>query len=197
MKNTKLRNSLIFNFDGLAKSRHTRGGGYPCPSNYVKRMGSRFHGNDGKTPSPTFGEGFTLLEVIIVLVIISLIMGLSALYFANALPSSKFNAAARELSATIRYARTLALIEGKFQILNIDLDAKRYGIEGRGYKNLDSGTTIIVLDPSVGDGEVRNGIYQLIFQPSGGVEGGTIVLVSGKKKISIGLDPVVGSVIVK
>jgi len=140
-------------------------------------------------------QGFTLLEIIIVLFLISLIMGLSALYFANALPSSKFNATARELSATIRYGRTLAMIEGKLQILNIDLDAKRYGIEGRGYKSIDSGTTIIVLDPSVG--EVRNGIYHIIFQPSGGVEGGTIVLVNGKKQISIALDPVVGSVVVR
>ena len=140
-------------------------------------------------------RGFTLLEVIIVLFLISLIMGLSALYFSNSLPSVKFSAAARELSATIRYARTLALIEGKFQTLNIDLDAKRYGIEGRGYKSIDSGTTIIVLDPSAG--EVRNGMYHVIFQPSGGVEGGTIVLISGKKQISIGLDPVVGTVVVK
>jgi len=140
-------------------------------------------------------RGFTLLEVIIVLLLISLIMGLTTLYFANALPTSKFNAAARELAATIRYARTLALIKGKFQTLNIDLDAKKYGIEGRGDKSLDSGTTITVLDPSAG--EVRNGIYHVYFEPSGGVEGGTIVLASGKKQISIGLDPVVGSVVIK
>ena len=142
-------------------------------------------------------QGFTLLEVIIVLFLISLIMGLSALYFAHTLPTSKFSASARELAATIRYARTLAMIEGKIKALNIDLDAKRYGIEGRGSKSLDSGTAIMVLDPSVGDGEVLKGIYQLIFWPSGGVEGGTIVLVSGNKKIIIGLDPVVGSVVVK
>ncbi len=140
-------------------------------------------------------EGFTLLEIIIVLLLISLIMGLSALYFANAMPSAKFSAATRELSATIRYARTLAMIEGKIEILNIDLDAKRYGIEGRGYKSIDAGTTIMVLDPYAG--EVRDGIYHVIFQPSGGVDSGTIILGSGKRKISIGLDPVIGSVVIK
>ncbi len=131
----------------------------------------------------------------IVLFLISLIMGLSAVYFSNAMPSTKLNAAVRELSATIRYARTLAMIDGKLQTLNIDLDAKRYGIEGRGYKDIDSGITIMALDPFAG--EVRNGTYRLMFQASGGVQGGTIVLGSGKKKVSIGLDPVVGSVVVK
>ena len=131
----------------------------------------------------------------IVLFLISLIMGLSAFYFANSMPSSKLSAAVRELSATIRYARTLAMIDGKLQTLNIDLDAKRYGIEGRGYKSIDSGITIMVLDPFAG--EVRNGVCRLMFQASGGVQGGTIILGSGKKEISIGLDPVVGSVVIK
>ncbi|HXW68939.1 MAG TPA: prepilin-type N-terminal cleavage/methylation domain-containing protein [Dissulfurispiraceae bacterium] len=136
-------------------------------------------------------QGFTLLEVIIVLVLISIIMGLSAVFFANTLPSNKLSAAARELSATIRYARTLAMIDGKLETLNIDLDAKRYGIEGRGYKSIDPGITIMVLDPSAG--EVRNGISHIIFNASGGGEGGTIILGNMKKKISIQLDPVVGS----
>ncbi len=140
-------------------------------------------------------QGFTLLEVIIVLLLISLILGLSAVFFANTLPSNKLSAAVRELSATIRYARTLAMIDGKLQILNIDLDAKRYGIEGRGYKNIDPGIAIMVLDPSAG--EVHNGISRIIFHTSGGVEGGTIILGIMKKKISIVLDPVVGSTVVK
>ena len=140
-------------------------------------------------------QGFTLLEVIIVLLLISLILGLSAVFFSNTMPSSKLGAAVRELSATIRYARTLALIDGKLQTVNIDMDAKRYGIEGRGYKNIDPGISILVLDPSAG--EVRTGIYHLIFQASGGVQGGTIILGIGKKAIGIELDPVVGSVVIK
>lgn len=140
-------------------------------------------------------QGFTLIELMIVLVLISLIIGLSAVYFARSMPSIKLGAAVRELSATIRHVRTLAMNDGKFRTLNIDLDAKRYGIEGLGYKSLDPGITIMVLDPSAG--EVRKGIYPLVFQASGGVQGGTIILGSGKREISIGLDPVVGSVVVK
>ncbi len=140
-------------------------------------------------------QGFTLLEVIIVLLLISLILGLSAVFFANTLPASKLNAAVRELSATIRYARTLAITDGKLRTLNIDLDAKKYGIEGRGYKSIDSGITIMVLDPSAG--EVRKGIQNIIFQASGGVEGGTIILGNDKKAIRIELDPVVGSFVIK
>ena len=41
--------------DGLAKRRHTREGGYDV-SNYLKRVDSRFHGNDEKTLFETFCE---------------------------------------------------------------------------------------------------------------------------------------------
>jgi general secretion pathway protein H len=140
-------------------------------------------------------HGFTLLELVIVLFLVSLIMGLSALYFANTLPTNKLNATVRDLSATIRYARSLAQIEGSSRTLTIDFDARRYGIEGLPYKNIDPVIRIMALDPSAG--EITNGLYHLVFHASGGMEGGTIVLAGGKKEMRIELNPVVGSVVIK
>ena len=80
--------------------------------------------------------GFTLLELIIVIFLITLMVGLSAVFFANTLPSGRFNATVRELASTIRQARHLAQLNGEKQIITIDLDSRSYGIEGRGKKNL-------------------------------------------------------------
>jgi len=140
-------------------------------------------------------SGFTLLELIIVLFLIALILGLSTILFVNILPSSRLNATAREMSATIRHAKHLALINGEKQTITINLDSGSYGMEGIVHKNIPSGITIKVIDPLLG--EIRNGEYTIIFSATGGIEGGTIVLSTNKKTASIQLDPVVGSVVIK
>ena len=139
--------------------------------------------------------GFTLLETIIVLFFMALILGLSTVFFANTLPSSRLNATAREISATIRHARHTALINGEKQTMTINLDSRYYGIEGIAQKSIPSSITLKVIDPLLG--EVRKGEYPVVFHATGAMEGGTIVLSSGKKIVSIQLDPVVGSVVIK
>jgi general secretion pathway protein H len=140
-------------------------------------------------------HGFTLLELIIVLFLISLIMGMVTLFFANVLPSNRFNATVRNVASTIREARSLARIDGQSQAVTIDLDSKTYGIEGRGSRNIPNDISIKVIDPVAG--EVQQGKYQFILHPSGGIEGGTIVLWNAKKVVNIEPDPVAGSVVIK
>jgi prepilin-type N-terminal cleavage/methylation domain-containing protein len=158
-------------------------------------------GNFKRCPLPLWegvrgrGDGFTLLELIIVLFLIALILGLSTIFFANILPSSKFNATIRDITATIRHARSLSEIHGERQTITIDLDSKKYGIEGRGAKDIPPDIYIKVIDPLLG--EIYNGKYQLVLNPVGGVESGTIVLWNEKRTVSIQMDPVVGSVVIK
>ncbi|NWF51611.1 MAG: prepilin-type N-terminal cleavage/methylation domain-containing protein [Nitrospirae bacterium] len=140
-------------------------------------------------------SGFTLLEVILVLFIISLVFGMATIFFSNTMPSNKLNATAREISAAIRYARTLALVNNEKQTLTIDLDSRFYGIEGSLGKNIPNDINIKIIDPLLGD--VVKGKYSFSFYESGGIEGGTIVLSIKKKIVNIELDPVVGSVIIR
>jgi general secretion pathway protein H len=138
--------------------------------------------------------GFTLLELILVLSLITLILGLSSAFFLNALPSHRFNATVREISTMIRHARTLALVSGEKSIFTINLDSKQYGIDGLASKGLPPDVDIKVIDPVAG--EIRSGTYQIYFPPSGGIEGGTIVLSRDKRSVSIQPDPVIGSVVI-
>jgi len=139
--------------------------------------------------------GFTLLELIIVIFLITLILGLSTLFFANMLPSNRFNATVRNISSAMKYARSLALIQGKPHTLTIDLDAKKYSIEGRGTKDIPDDMNIKVIDPM--SGELSTGQYQFVMHPAGNIEGGTIVVWNAKKTVTIQLDPVVGVVVIK
>jgi type II secretory pathway pseudopilin PulG len=140
-------------------------------------------------------NGFILLELIIVLFLATIIMGMSVVLFANFLPSNRLDATVRNISATIKYARSMAQIHNERQTLIVDLDAKQYGIEGRGSKDIPSDVGIKIIDPV--SGEILEGKYSFIFQASGNIEGGTIVLWNSKKSMTIQTDPVLGSVSVR
>lgn len=140
-------------------------------------------------------QGFTLLELIIVMFIVALLMSLAAVFFVNTLPSSKFSAAAREIATTIRHARALAQIRGEKQTLTIDMNAGRYSIGNGGEKALPEGVHIKVQDPI--EGEITTGTYQIDFPPTGGIQGGTIILWNEKKTATITIDPISGPVVVQ
>ncbi len=138
-------------------------------------------------------KGFTLLEIIIVLFLVTLIMGLSAVFFSNFLPSVKFNAAGREMTAMIRHTRSLARMNMVSQTFVIDLDNKTYGIEGLDTKHIPQESSVKVIDPFAG--EITKGKYSIIFHPAGSMGGGTIILSTRKKALRIDMDPITGAVL--
>jgi len=140
-------------------------------------------------------SGFTLLELIIVIFLITLMVGLSAVFFANTLPSGRFSATAREIASTIRQARHLAQLNGEKQVVTIDMDSKSYGIEGRSEKKLPLELHLKVIDALTGD--ITSGKYHMTFHPAGSTEGGTVVLWYEAKSAQINVDPVAGAVIIK
>ncbi len=139
--------------------------------------------------------GFTLFELLIVLFLSTLILSLSAVFLANTLPSTRLNATARDISATVRHARALAQIDGESKAVTIDLDSRRFGEEGRGTREIPAGVNIKVADPFYGD--VFTGQYTIVAYNTGAVSGCTVVLWNKKKTLSIQTDPVVGAVVVR
>jgi prepilin-type N-terminal cleavage/methylation domain-containing protein len=140
-------------------------------------------------------KGFVLLELMVVLFLITLILGISTVFFANSLPSGKFHATVRDMSSALRQARSLAQIHHERQVVTIDLDAKTYGLENRGSRLIPSGISIKIIDTMRGD--LLDGKYQFIMHPSGGIEGGNIILWDTRRKASIQLDPVVGTIVIQ
>jgi len=140
-------------------------------------------------------RGFTLLEVIIVMVLITLVIGMSTVFFANTLMSGSFNTTVRDISSSIRYARSLAQIHGERKTFTIDLDAKTFAVQGKDAKEIPHDINIKIVDPLYG--EIFEGKYQFTANALGGVLGGTIVLWNESKTVSIRPDPVVGSVVVQ
>ncbi len=137
-------------------------------------------------------NGFTLLELIIVIFLITLILGLSTVFLAGTLSSSKLSATVRDMVATIRHARLLAQSTGESQAIIIDLDSRIYSIEGKANKIIPDDLNIMVIDNVKGE-EINEGSYRITFNAIGGIEGGRIVLWNEKKKVYIDIDPITGA----
>lgn len=140
-------------------------------------------------------HGFTLVEVIVVITLVTVILGLSTVYFAGFLPAAKLGATGREITALLRHTRSLARMEGVTHTVMLNLDDRTYGIVGKATKSIPDHVLIKIEDPV--NGEILHGKYPLIFPAAGGLEGGTIILSGGEKKIRIALDPLTGATMIK
>lgn len=140
-----------------------------------------------------FRAGFTLLELIIVMVLVALVLGLSSVFVASNLPSARLSAVAREISATVLLARAQAETRGKAQTLTINLDARQYALDGKTLRTLPSDVTVRVTDPLLGD--VVGGTYTLRFDPYGPHPAASILLRNPTRQLVVELDPVAGAVV--
>ena len=110
-------------------------------------------------------QGYTLIELIVVMVLIGLILGLVGMNFSRALPGTRLKAAVRELSSTLRYAKNKAQIKAEEVTVTIDFSSKNYWITGSKPIHLPEDIYIMVIDPQ-GE-EHSEGEYKIFFFPGG------------------------------
>ena len=125
-------------------------------------------------------RGFTFIEIMIVVFLISLITGITTIFFANTLPSAKHRAAARHL----------AFAKNEKQIINIDLDAKKYSIQGRETRSIAPEISIIIYEQDVNANPVREGKYIISYDTTNGSDWRFIELVRKERVITIKSDPI-------
>lgn len=138
-----------------------------------------------------FGNrGFTLLEILVVLLLMALILGISAALFGNTLSGAKRKAAAGEIVAALKYAKHLAVATNKRQELLFDLDTGSYGVKGRRIKKIPEKTRLAISEADVNARLVTHGQYSIFFDATGFSQWGSIRLSTGEKVIQIKPDPV-------
>jgi len=140
----------------------------------------------------TKDSGFTLLELIVVLFLISLIAGISVVLFTGTLSSGKLDATARSLVAAMKHARSQSAMSGEPHAVFIDLDTGSYGIEGTGGRPFPRGITVSFTDPL--SGIQTSGKHLIAYDPVGGIQGGTVLLATPKRSVAVRPDPIVAAV---
>lgn len=128
-------------------------------------------------------DGFTLIEVAVVLLILSMLVGTAATNMQGLLPAAVTEASAREILGTMDFARTQAVARGYPYTVVFDLDEQRYAIrtpfdeDGNPVANPDSqtqlawrsmrpGSILVALLDDTGERRER-GVWPLVFHPAG------------------------------
>ncbi|KAF1714241.1 type II secretion system protein GspH [Pseudoxanthomonas yeongjuensis] len=118
--------------------------------------------------------GFTLLEVLVVLIIIAMATTLAAMVFSGGLDGMRLRSSSKEIAAQLRYTRTQAIASGQPQ---------RFTIDPRGHRWQAAGNRQGKIPPSLGvdfigarEVQPRAGEGGILFFPDGASTGGRVRL---------------------
>lgn len=116
-------------------------------------------------------QGFSLMELIIVMAIMGVLSGSALVSFVSQLPHHRLNGATRGLVSDLRWARQLALAERQPVSVVFDLEKERYQIERSSKPGLPVGWVRDLQDRRSGFGEIdlvnSTGGPVISFQPNG------------------------------
>ncbi len=138
-------------------------------------------------------KGFTLIELLLVIVIIAMAVAVAAPNIGSGNQTATLNAAARELSSGLRFARGHALSRRKESILLINLNDNSYTITDKEKLYKLSKEIEITLDIAQSQlvGEKQGGFR---FFPDGSSTGGRITLEIAENKRQLDVNWLTGQV---
>jgi len=146
-------------------------------------------------------DGFTLLELILVLLLMGLMAGIVLPFVVSTLDRVKLQSEARQISSALQFARSEAITKKTLFTFNADIDKNQYWLAIPKDKEV---TQTKILDETVriknyqGPKEtVSDGIFIINFYPRGNSSAGTIYLQSSIDEsnapvYAITIDPITG-----
>ncbi len=128
-------------------------------------------------------RGFTLVEVMVVMVIIALIMGMVATSMARSISNAEARAAVRKLEASLRYTRARAIIDKTEQVFEVNTEDRSYQAPGRKQIKLPQGVDITI---TTARSEITSeDVAGIRFFPDGGSTGGHIELTVNEREYRV------------
>ena len=125
-------------------------------------------------------RGFSLLELMAVMVIIGLMLALVATSISRSVSSAEVRTTARNVMAAMRYTRGQAIIKREEKTLDFDLEEMTYQAPDRDLVELPEGVEMKLLTAraeleSESKGRIR-------FYPDGSSTGGRVTIIAGERE---------------
>jgi len=121
-------------------------------------------------------QGFTLIELMVVLAIGALLIGLVPVAFSKLNEGSQYRDAVRNVVSDLRQARQNAVALGQTVVFQVDVNQRQFGIVGQPHRSLPKSLEIKTIVGQLGN-LPADGIASIAFMPEGGSTGGSIELV--------------------
>ena len=122
-------------------------------------------------------RGFSLIELMVVLVLIATLAGIGAMVITTALPGQQLRTAAREVAVQLRFTRAQAIATGRPQTFTMDVIGKRWSAAGQRAGALPDELDLVATTAREPQGAERGATVR--FFPDGAATGGRFVLKRG------------------
>lgn len=135
-------------------------------------------------------RGFSLLEVLLVLVMAGLLMGVVATSLSEGPVLRK---AAREVAASLRHARSVAILQQKEVVWSMNIKAKQFWVGGKGQKR-DLHRTIEAKINTSRSEVISSEQGNIRFFPDGSSTGGSVELTARQQTFKVNVEWISGRI---
>lgn len=143
--------------------------------------------------TPSRHRGFTLVEMLVVMVIMVLAYAMTAPMISAGVSGAELKAAARQIAAGLRKARSEAVVRKNEVALTVDVELRQFVLSGD--KRIYRFPEEIEVSLFTAQSELRNDKTGAIrFYPDGSSTGGRVTLSRGERKYLVDVDWMTGRV---
>jgi general secretion pathway protein H len=150
-------------------------------------------GREQPVAAPARAGGFTLLEILIVLVLMAIITATVFPMLGGPVSTSELRGSARALAAGLRLARSEALSQRRETFLTLDVAGRRFRVDRDPHVHALPKKVELKLFTAQND-IVGGDVGAIRFYPDGGSNGGRITIAAGERKFDIDVDWLTGRV---
>lgn len=140
-------------------------------------------------------RGFSLIELMVVVVLIAATTALAASVMTTGLPGQQLRNASRELAAQLRYTRAQAIVTGKSQLFTLDTRTREWQAPNRRHGQLPSQIKLVATGARIE--QTNPDVAAIRFFPEGAATGGRIVLSRDRAAWQLDVEWLTGEVTLK
>ncbi|MCH9698310.1 MAG: GspH/FimT family pseudopilin [Gammaproteobacteria bacterium] len=141
-------------------------------------------------------QGFTLIEMILVLVIAGLAIGVVASNFSTGFAGVRLKSAVNDIASALRYTRGQAISKGKEAVFTLDVDKRSYTISTRSKVHMLP--EILDLTVNTAQSEINgDGKGSIRFFADGSSTGGRVEIKSDAGKRFVDINWLTGQILIQ